>query len=86
LRCRAGTPPHRPLTLAAYEAGQLPKAFVEPISVGSPLPPMPLFLDVGRYVNTPLEATYMAAYQGLPRILRDVLEGAAPAEWESDEA
>jgi hypothetical protein len=78
-------PPARPLTLVAYEAAQLPKAFVEPISVGSELPPMPLFLDIGRYVNTPLEATYMAAYQGMPRVLKDVLEGAAPPEWESAE-
>jgi len=73
-----------PLTLAAYEAALRPKAFVEPISVGSELPPMPLFLGVGRYINTPLEATYVAAYQGMPRVIKEVLEGTAPPEWESE--
>jgi len=31
-------PPDRPLTLAAYAAGNMPRAYVEPVSVGSRLP------------------------------------------------
>jgi len=39
---------------------------------------MPLFLDVHAYVNAPLEATYQAAYRGVPAIWREVLERLAP--------
>ena len=38
---------------------------------------MPLFLDPEQYVNVPLEATYLGAYEGVPRYYRAVLE--APA-------
>jgi hypothetical protein len=75
-------PPDRPLTLAAYMAQRLPEAFVEPISVGQPLADMPLFLTAGYYVNAPLEATYMAAYAGLPSVIREVVDGEAPPEWQ----
>ncbi len=67
-------PEDKPLTLAAYEATRLPKAYVEPIAVGSTLPDMPLFLAPGWYVNVPLEATYLAAYHGFPERWRRVVE------------
>jgi len=35
---------------------------------------MPLFLDPWSYVNMPLEATYRAAWRGVPCRGRDVLE------------
>ncbi len=35
---------------------------------------MPLFLDPGHYVDTPLEMTYAAAFPGMPQFWRDVLE------------
>jgi hypothetical protein len=76
-------PEHRRLLLAAYMAGRLPEAFVEPMAVGQPLPEMPLFLAAGWYVNVPLESTYMTAYAGLPTVVREVVEGRAPSEWES---
>ena len=79
-------PADRQLTLAAYLADRLPEAFVEPFTIGATLPDMPLFVDLGRYVETPLEATYMEAYRGMPTVLREVLEGRAPSEWESDES
>jgi hypothetical protein len=69
-------PPDRPLTLAAYSAGSLPRAYVEPVSVGSRLPDMPLFIDDEWYVNVPLEATYNEAYSGVPGKWMRVLEGA----------
>jgi hypothetical protein len=69
-----------PLTLVGYEAADLPKAYVEPIAVGRDLPAMPLFLGVGRYVNVPLADTYASAFQGMPQIYRDMLEGKSPPE------
>ena len=68
-------PPDQPLTLAAYEACKLPRAWVESIAVGDSLPDMPLFLDIGRHVSVPLERTYQEAYRGVPEFWRDVIEG-----------
>ena len=45
------------LTLASYIGGAFPEAFVELISVGAPLPDMPLFLSPEFYVQLPLEQT-----------------------------
>jgi hypothetical protein len=73
------------LTLAAYVAQGLPEAFVELIAVGATLPDMPLFLDVGGYIHTPLESTYMQAYRGMPSFLRDILEDRAPTEWDGEQ-
>ena len=67
-------PPGEPLTLASYVADRLPKAYLEHLAVGSPLIEMPLFLDPDRYINLPLEATYQAAYRGMPAFWREVLE------------
>ena len=63
-------------TLVAYSAGPVKEAFAEPIAVGQVLPPMPLFLtsDGVGYVQVPLEPTYSAAYAGVPRHLREILE------------
>jgi hypothetical protein len=51
-----------------------PEAFLEPVAVGQALIDMPLFLTAERYVNVPLEPTYLAAYRGMPEFWRDVLE------------
>ena len=59
----------------AYEACKLPRAWVETIGVGDPLPDMPLFLDIGRHVSVPLERTYQEAYRGVPEFWREVIEG-----------
>jgi hypothetical protein len=66
-------PPGDPLTLAAYSAGPVKRAYVEPTAVGRVLADMPLFLDPELYVNVPLEATYAAAYRGVPRRWQQVL-------------
>lgn len=71
-------PADRPLTLSAYVAATIPEAYVEPLAVGAVLPDMPLFLEPGWYVNVPLEATYQAAYRGMPAYWRGILEGRAP--------
>jgi hypothetical protein len=67
-------PRAKPLTLAAYDAGPPKTAYVEPVAVGDALPPMPLFLEPGRYVTVPLEAAYEAAFGGVPQRWRRVLE------------
>lgn len=68
-------PPNEPLTVASYVAGPSPEAYLEHLAAGSPLPEMPLFLNADRYINLPLEPTYLAAYRGMPAFWRDVLEG-----------
>jgi Protein of unknown function (DUF4058) len=67
-------PADKPLTLAAYAAGLVKTAYVQPFAVGEALPEMPLFLTPEDYINVPLEATYSRAYEGVPRFYRNVLE------------
>jgi hypothetical protein len=67
-------PSDKPLTLAVYSAGYVKKSFIEPVAVGDRLPDMPLFLEPELYVPVPLEATYQAAWEAVPRRWRDVLE------------
>ena len=69
-------PPDKPLMLAAYEADQLPEAYLEPFAVGDKLIDMPLFLTRGGYINLPLESTYQSAFQSMPVVWRKVLEAA----------
>ena len=67
-------PRDEPLTLVAYSAGQRKKAYIEPTAVGRALIDMPLFLTPERYINVPLEETYLGAYRGVPRKWKAVLE------------
>ena len=69
-------PEGKALTLAAYEALEIPEAYLEPIALGNDLPAMPLFLQPAWYVQVPLEGTYQMAYQGVPAIWREILERA----------
>jgi hypothetical protein len=66
-------PAYKPLTLVSYIGGAVPEAFIEPISVGSELPDMPLFLTPDIYVPLPLEATYQSAWDAVPGFWREVL-------------
>jgi hypothetical protein len=68
------SPPDKLLTLAAYESGLTVRAYVEPVAVRDVLADMPLFLEPGAHVLVPLEATYQAAWQAVPRRWRAVLE------------
>jgi hypothetical protein len=68
-------PKDRPLTLARYAAGPRIDVAIEHLAVGSLLCDMPLYLRPDRYVEVPLEATYQAAYAGMPAFWRHVLEG-----------
>ncbi len=77
-------PDDRHLTAVSYHAVHPPVAFVEPMAVGLPLPVMPLFLDSQRYVNLPLEATYMEALGAVPkhyrlRLIHGISGGSQPS-------
>jgi hypothetical protein len=71
-------PAGKPLTLAAYVSDGAITCYVEPTAVATALIPMPLFLDPGHYVNVSLEPTYRAAYEGVPRRWKRVIEGESP--------
>jgi len=70
-----GVTPDQPLSLAAYRADTCPTAYFEPIAAGDALPEMPLFLTPDRYINVPLEATYQAAWRGVPQRWKRVIVG-----------
>jgi hypothetical protein len=71
----SASPPEKPLALIAYECDLGIKAYVVPVAVGESLPDIPLFLEPGKQVPVPLEATYNAAFDAVPRRWRSVLEG-----------
>ncbi len=66
-------PTDKPMTCVAYVGGSDAEAFVEHAAVGEPLPEMPLFLTPEVYVPVPLDATYQAAWEGMPEYWRGVL-------------
>jgi len=69
--------PDKPLTLACYQASSedtFPRAYVEPIALGEPLPAMPLFLSPERYINIELEATYESTWAVYPAPLKPKIE------------
>jgi hypothetical protein len=67
-------PADKPLTLVAYSAGDVQCAYIEPVAVGDALPDMPLFLEPEIYIPLPLEVTYQAAFDAVPRRWREELE------------
>jgi len=68
-------PRDKRLTLASYQSAESLRAYVEPVAVGDTLPSMPLYLEPRAYVEVPLDPTYQAAFLGVPRRWRRVLEG-----------
>ena len=74
-RDEPGDPPaDEPLALVSYVAAPEVEAYVEPVRIGQVLPEMPLFLQVDRYINVPLEPTYQAAFDGAPLYWREILD------------
>lgn len=61
----------KPLAVALFVAGVPPTAYFDPFDLGDPIPDMPLFLEPGRYVNVPLETSYLASWNVLPEITRN---------------
>jgi Protein of unknown function (DUF4058) len=76
-------PAEERLTLAAYDAGPPPVAYVEPIAAGEALPDMPIFLKPDFYVPAPLEETYRITWDDFfPAPMKRLLEapGTNPPE------
>jgi hypothetical protein len=71
-------PDDKPLTCVSYVGYPSVEVFLDPVAVGDSLPDMPLFLTRQVYVPVPLEATYSAAWEGMPDFWRKVLT--APPE------
>lgn len=68
-------PDARPFTVVSYNSGHQPlTAYVEPVEISELLPEMPLFLDAEKYVNLPLESSYMRAIRGMAKHWRNILE------------
>ncbi|MBX9680642.1 MAG: DUF4058 family protein [Gemmataceae bacterium] len=63
-------PKDKPLTVASFEASHQVTAYVEPFAVGEKIPDLALFLEPGWYVFAPLEASYQAAWDALPKEVR----------------
>jgi hypothetical protein len=66
-------PAAAPFTLASYAAGPEVEIYLEHLAIGAVLTDMALFLRPDRYIHAPLEATYQAAYRGMPGFWRAVL-------------
>lgn len=68
-------PLDQPLSLLAYECRETVRAYVEPIAIGDPLIPMPVFLaDPDGFVEIPLEEAYQTAWNTVPRRWQRVIE------------
>jgi hypothetical protein len=67
-------PADKLLTVSAYQAAPVKKAYVEPMAVGDDLPEMPIFLLDGQYVLAPLEETYRASWAAYPAAFKELLE------------
>jgi hypothetical protein len=59
-------PPETPLSLIAYECADSLRAYLEPYAVGNALTDMPVYLAPDWFIEVPLEATYMAAWEAVP--------------------
>ncbi len=67
-------PPGKDRLLASYKGGDERTAYVEPIGLGAAMRDMPLFLSRELHVMVPLEPTYQATWEALPRELRQAVE------------
>lgn len=66
-------PRDKPLTMVAYLATSVPKAYIQPIAVGDALIDMPLFISDDQYVSVPLAAAYDDAFVSSPPHVRRIL-------------
>jgi hypothetical protein len=72
----ATLPPEHDLQTVSYQVleGGVVRSHLVPLTVGDPLPEMPVFLTSHQYVRVSLEPTYQRAFQSLPRRFRKILE------------
>jgi hypothetical protein len=66
-------PTDKPLSVAAFDAGNELTAYFDALAVVDVLPDAPLFLEPRWYVNVPLDQTYMASWDVTPKPMRDLV-------------
>ena len=74
---RIAWPADKRLSASSFRIADRIQCYAEPFAVGESVPELPLFYDPDWYVNLPLEATYMAAYAGVPRRWKRVIEASS---------
>jgi Protein of unknown function (DUF4058) len=67
-------PEDRPFLIASYRAERKPIAYINSIAVNQCLPLGPIYIDSTRFVELPLEESYMETFRRLPKFLRTKLE------------
>jgi hypothetical protein len=67
-----------PLSMFAYECDDRVRTYLEPLAVGDVLVDMPVYLYPGMYIDVPLETTYVAAWETVPRRWQEVVAPSAP--------
>lgn len=67
-------PPDKPLTAGSFVGGEIPTAYLEPLSIGDALPALPIFLSEDDFVPAPLERTYCEAWEVYPELLKEMME------------
>ena len=77
---RLAWPTDKPLSAASFRVAGRVRCYAESFAPGDAVPVLPLFYDPDWYVNLPLEATYAAAYAGVPRRWRRVIEATGKSE------
>jgi hypothetical protein len=68
------------MAATAYEPGEALRVISTLLSVGDPLPDVPLFIESDRHIAVPLETTYRDAWDVFPARWREVIEGSEPKE------
>jgi hypothetical protein len=74
---RIAWPGGKPLSTSSFRVADMVHCYGESFAPGEPVPEMPLFYDPDWYINLPLDATYAAAYEGVPRRWKSVIEAVA---------
>lgn len=64
----------RPFLIASYRAERKPIAYINTIAVNQSLPPGPVYIDSQRFVELPLEESYMETFHRLSKYLKAQLE------------
>jgi len=65
----------KPVVLASFAVGDTTDLYIKSLSVGDSMEDMPLFLTGDEYVMLPLRSTYESAYDAMPTIVQNIIEG-----------
>lgn len=76
---RLAWPAGKLLSATSFRVADRLRCYGEPFTLGDAAPEVPLFYDPDWYVNLPLAPTYAAAYEGVPRRWKRVIEAGGPA-------